>query len=96
MTDLLEKMDRNTQETLQHVAASNEVNIARILKMASIAVQMFDITPIGGIDFPDLDLPRPPEEIKRDIKYERNPMRLKQLNRELNASYKYYKRNEVK
>ena len=39
MTDLFEEMDRNTQEILQHVAVSNEVNIARILKIASIAVQ---------------------------------------------------------
>lgn len=37
---------------------------------------------------------RPPEEIKRDIKYEKNPMRLKQLNQELNASYKFYKRKK--
>lgn len=37
---------------------------------------------------------RPPEEIKRDIKHEKNPMRLKQLNQELNESYKYYKRKK--
>ena len=37
---------------------------------------------------------RPPEEIKRDIKYEKNPMRLKQLNQELNISYKFYKRKK--
>ena len=34
---------------------------------------------------------RTPETIKRDIKHEKNPMRLKQLNQELNASYKFYK-----
>jgi hypothetical protein len=36
------------------------------------------------------ELPRPPVEIKKEIKHEKNPMRLKQLNRELNESYKVY------
>lgn len=40
------------------------------------------------------DLPRSPEEIKKDIKHEKNPMRLKQLNKELNESYKFYKRRK--
>ena len=35
---------------------------------------------------------RPPEEIKKQIKYEKNPMRLKQLNKELNDSYKFYRK----
>ena len=34
---------------------------------------------------------RPPETIKKDIKHEKNPMRLKQLNQELNKSYKIYR-----
>jgi hypothetical protein len=38
------------------------------------------------------DLPRSPEEIKKDIKHEKNPMGLKQLNKKLNESYKFYKR----
>lgn len=38
------------------------------------------------------DLPRSPEEIKKDIKHEKNPMRLRQLNKELNESYKALKR----
>lgn len=55
-----------------------------------------DIRPIledikGTVD-EILDLPRSPEEIKRDIKHEKNPMRLKQLNKELNESYKAYKK----
>lgn len=36
---------------------------------------------------------RPPVEIKKDIKHEKNPMRLQQLNKELNESYKSYRRN---
>lgn len=39
------------------------------------------------------NLPRPPVEIKKDIKHEKNPMRLQQLNKELNESYKAYKRS---
>lgn len=35
---------------------------------------------------------RPPVEIKKEIKHEKNPMRLKQLNRELNESYKVYRK----
>lgn len=38
------------------------------------------------------ELYRPPVEVKRDIKHEKNPMRLKQLNQELNQSYKAYRK----
>jgi hypothetical protein len=41
-----------------------------------------------------LDFERPPEEIKRDIKHERNPMRLKQLQKELNSSYMYWRKKK--
>ena len=34
---------------------------------------------------------RQPQAIKKDIKHEKNPMRLKQLNKELNKSYKIYR-----
>lgn len=37
---------------------------------------------------------RPPVEIKKEIKHEKNPMRLKQLNRELNESYKAYRKKK--
>lgn len=37
---------------------------------------------------------RTPEAIKRDIKHEKNPMRLKQLNRELNLSYKFWRKGK--
>jgi hypothetical protein len=33
-------------------------------------------------------IPRTPVEIKKDIKREKNPLRLKQLNKELNDAYK--------
>lgn len=47
------------------------------------------------IIFHDLDLEnmeRTPEEIKKEIKQEKNPMRLKQLNKELNSSYIYWRK----
>ena len=35
---------------------------------------------------------RPPSEIKKELKHEKNPMRIKQLNRELTESYKRHRR----
>lgn len=35
-------------------------------------------------------------DVKKDIKHEKNPMRLKQLNKELNKLYKEKKRKELK
>jgi hypothetical protein len=39
-------------------------------------------------------LPRTPVEIKKDIKHAKNPMQLKQLNQELNKSYKFWKKRK--
>ena len=44
-----------------------------------------------SVDLPAKDSCRPPKTIKKDIKHEKNPMRLKQLNQELNKSYKIYR-----
>jgi len=41
-----------------------------------------------------VDAERTPEEIKRDIKHEKNPMRLKQLQKELNSSYVYWRKRK--
>lgn len=41
-------------------------------------------------------LPRTPVEIKKEIKHEKNPMRIKQLNQELNESYKVYRKRGKK
>lgn len=49
------------------------------------------LTRFISVDLPARDLCRPPETIKKDIKHEKNPMRLKQLNQELNKSYKIYR-----
>ena len=47
--------------------------------------------------FDELDLKnmeRTPEEIKKEIKHEKNPMRLKQLHKELNSSYIYWRKKK--
>ena len=43
-------------------------------------------------DLESLTTERTPAEIKRDIKHEKNPMRLKQLQKELNSSYVYWRK----
>lgn len=40
--------------------------------------------------------PRTIADVKKDIKHEKNPMRLKQLNKELNKLYREKKRKELK
>ena len=49
------------------------------------------LTRFISVDLPAKASCRPPETIKKDIKHEKNPMRLKQLNQELNKSYKIYR-----
>lgn len=49
------------------------------------------LTRFISVDLPAKYSCRPPETIKKDIKHEKNPMRLKQLNQELNKSYKIYR-----
>jgi hypothetical protein len=99
-----EEMDERTQEALLNVARAfnksaqevaarwGEVMKAVAESVAVVAEQIWD----AFADLPDLtdlpDIPRTPPEIKKDIKHEKNPMRLKQLNKELNESYKFYKR----
>ena len=76
-------MDEHMQEVIQsfnEALAKFSENIKRINSI-------FDEIP---------NLPRPPVEIKKDIKHEKNPMRLQQLNKELNKSYKAYRRNAGK
>lgn len=94
----LNETDEHTQEALQQIAVVMNTNAQEVVSeweklwqavgeaVAVVAEQIGDV-------FAELpDLPRPPAEIKKDIKHEKNPMRLKQLNKELNESYKAYKR----
>ena len=94
----LNELDEHTQEALQQIAAVMNTNIQEVVEkwgelwqavgkaLVSFAEKIGDIVE----ELPDL--PRSPAEIKKDIKHEKNPMRLKQLNKELNESYKVYKK----
>lgn len=96
----IKEMNEHTQEALQNVAVVMNANAQEMMKRVGEAMLVVNeavttiVEQIGGVDFPDLDLPRSPEEIKKDIKHEKNPMRLKQLNKELNESYKEYKKRK--
>ena len=94
----LNEMDEHTQEALQQIAAVMNTNVQEVVEKwgelwqaVSEALVLF-AEKIGDIVAELPNLPRPPAEIKKDIKHEKNPMRLRQLNKELNESYKAYKR----
>lgn len=94
---LIKEMDDHAQESLYNAAIVVNTSTQEFTKNICKAINEAAITiekqlELLDVDFPDLDLPRSPEEIKRNIKHEKNPMRLKQLNKELNESYKAYKR----
>ena len=94
----LEEMDEHTQKSLQQLAAVYGVAAQDVVKkweelwqavgeaVAVVAEQLGDVV----AELPEM--PRTPVEIKKEIKYEKNPMRLKQLNQELNESYKAYRK----
>lgn len=93
-----EEMDERTQEALLNVArafnkSAQEVAVKWGELMQEVGEAIAVVAEQIGDAFAELpDLPRTPPEIKKDIKHEKNPMRLKQLNKELNESYKVYKR----
>ena len=57
------------------------VSVRELCRQISNAMQQVTTISVKGI-------PRTPVEIKKDIKREKNPLRLKQLNKELNNAYK--------
>ena len=95
-------MDEHTQEELRRLATrlyeSGQVVARSVDELLDIferviaqpAEEVKDIADRFTVGVPNL--PRSPAEIKRDIKHEKNPMRLKQLNKELNEAYKAYRR----
>ena len=86
----LEEMDERMQKLLQQVATTFNINVQVVAERFEKFMQA--VREVVAIAERSIDLPRSPEEIKKDIKYEKNPMRIKQLNKELNESYKVYKR----
>ena len=87
----MDEMDDRTWEVVYQLAAIGDTSVRNVMDALekicnpeTIQVQNFD-----NIVTKMQDLPRSPAEIKKDIKHEKNPMRLKQLNKELNESYKH-------
>jgi hypothetical protein len=97
-----EEMDEHTRETLQRVAIVSNTNVQEVVSefkklWQAVGETIVEIVEQMGDIFAELpDLPRTPTEIKKDIKHEKNPMRLKQLNQELNESYKVYRKRGKK
>ena len=101
MNDLI-GLDEHTREQLQQlttrlyesgqVVARSADELLDIFErvIAQSAEKVKDIADRFTVEVPNL--PRSPAEIKRDIKHEKNPMRLKQLNKELNKAYKAHRR----
>lgn len=91
-------IDKHTQEALRQVATTIDENVQVVVERWGELIRAISkaIEPVLEIigDMDPEDLPRPPAEIKKDIKYEKNPMRLRQLNKELNESYKAYKKRK--
>lgn len=90
----LKVIDEHTQEVFQQIAAilSESIDEAKRTSNETVAPALENVRSIGSVVEETLDLPRPPVEIKKDIKHEKNPMRLQQLDKELNESYKAYRR----
>lgn len=88
------------QEGLQVAVVSNRDTQVAAIALKSLGETMQEIVKAVAMNAEKIecelvepeDMPRTPEEVKKTIKYEKNPMRLKQLNKELNESYKAYKR----
>ncbi|MCR4733114.1 MAG: hypothetical protein K5819_07845 [Lachnospiraceae bacterium] len=92
----LVEMDERAQEAFRQLARMTNTSVQEVMERclglwkgfgesaAVVAKQLSDFDPP--------DRPRTPAEIKKDIKHEKNPMRLQQLNKELNESRKAYKR----
>lgn len=73
-------MDERTQEALLNVARAININAQEVVvrwgeAMQAVAEAIATITEQIGDVFAELpNLPRPPVEIKKDIKHEKNPM----------------------
>lgn len=67
----IKEMDDHTQEALQNVAVVINTNAQEMMKRLGEAMLVANeaittiVEQIGGVDFPDLNLPRSPEEIKK-------------------------------
>lgn len=82
----------NNEEQYVPIRICNFININDKEEIYSKFKKLYDpLTRFISVDLPAKGSCRPQETIKKDIKHEKNPMRLKQLNQELNKSYKIYR-----
>ena len=89
LSDDLDDLDAKLKE-FSHLMC-NYVNMTD-KEIYSKTKKLYDsMTRFISVDLPAKYSCRPPETIKKDIKHEKNLMRLKQLNQELNKSYKIYR-----
>lgn len=78
--------------TKSELIESIGISYKKMADLLSAAINSVGFKLSQIFDKEELTLYRPPVEIKRDIKHEKNPMRIKQLNKELNESYKAYRK----
>lgn len=95
--------NKEFRDAAKRLAAIYEESAEKILEQTAKACKSF-AEQVGQIlenitlyaeqfkGYVELQGVRPPVEIKKELKHEKNPMRRKQLNRELTESYKHYKR----
>jgi len=92
---VLNVIDEHASKALSAAAMNDDVQVfVETGKMINDIRPLLLLEDIMNTVSEIIDLPKSPEEIKKDIKHEKNPMRLKQLNKELNESYKFYKRRK--
>lgn len=73
--------DENTSDAMKALQNLWDSLKEPFQKLAELCEQLEEINELGP----------PPTEIKRRLKYAKNPMEIKQLNRQLAAAYKKYK-----
>lgn len=85
-----------TTEAWNAIAEISDSIIETAHKIAEASQKAADLMEPIELKFEEacskLKMTRPPSEIKKEIRHTKNPMRLSQLYKELNASYKIYGR----
>lgn len=97
------EVDNSFHDDVIRLANVFDIGIAEVLERLNGCVNTFASVAKGVAgslelfaesfkNLKELEGVRPPSEIKKELKHEKNPMRIKQLNKELTESYKRYRR----
>lgn len=97
------EVDNSFHDAVICLAYSFGIGIAKVLEclnncvnafssVAEEAARSFELYAESFKNLAELEGVRPPSIIKKELKHEKNPMRIKQLNRELTESYKKHSR----